>query len=823
VSTSEGRLGSYNVKRTLRIRSKAGAVLAMVTMLATTAGVAFTGVAPAAAATSTTIVGNGDVAPGGPGPWALANNTGTYSFVNGPATPPGGVGSLAMSIAEGNHEALYNYSYGSCAVSGGSCNDPLSSWTPLADIDALSFSAYRASGTTYPSLNVEADLPGLGSGYTSLVFVPDAGSISASPAWQTWDGLNPSDGTWYSTTTQATPPFNCAFQAAGCNASWSEIQTAYPSARVRYGLGPNVGSGGAFDGNIDDFTVGVSGTSTVFDFEPDCTTVCYVDAGAGNDFNTGLLGDPLQTIQAGVNRVTAGGTVNVAAGTYDASTTISKAVTLNGANAGIAGTGTRGAESLVERIASESGPVFNITTANQVTIDGFNAQFNGTDAVGGLLNSLTSANKLTFKNNLVDNSSYVNVLINATSSATLTFTKNKFTNIAQTSAPGTGVIAAWGVSPSGAQAAVTVTGNSFTALTDNDGVPAINFNTVSGTVSGNTFQNIHQYGILLAGKLGSLTIGSNLFDNIHNDNAAENDNRGSGIRTFGQPSFVAPVLVIANTFSNSWHGVRIANDSPAANVSNGNFKVTRNNIALNNLDTGISVAGGTVGVLDATCNWWGSQSGPGGGSTEGDMTLEPFLKTSNLLGPCPADVPGKPTSLSALPFNDHGAKLHWVAPASNGFPITGYRVIPYAAGVAQPAIIFNSTATTQVIGGLTDGTSYRFTVAARNQLGYGVPSALSAAMIAGAPGQPGTPTVTRPAAGQLKVTFAAPMNNGAPITSYLVSCASSNGGVTNNKTGTASPITVTGLTAGKSYQCRVNATNSRGAGPFSNPSAPINA
>jgi hypothetical protein len=67
------------------------------------------------------------------------------------------------------------------------------------------------------------------------------------------------------------------------------------------------------------------------------------------------------------------------------------------------------------------------------------------------------------------------------------------------------------------------------------------------------------------------------------------------------------------------------------------------------------------------------------------------------------------------------------------------------------------------------------------------------------------------------------MNNGAAITSYTVTCASSNGGVTKTQTGTASPITVTGLTAGKSYTCRVSATNSRGTGPLSNPSAAINA
>ena len=141
------------MKRTLRIRSKAGALLAMVMMLATTAGVALTGVAPVAAATSTTVAGNGDVAPGGPGPWKLepSSNTGTYSFVNGPAPAPGGVGSLAMSIASGQHEWLNNYSYGVCGT-GPSCNNPLTNWTLLTNIDALSYSTYRGEREHHPDV-----------------------------------------------------------------------------------------------------------------------------------------------------------------------------------------------------------------------------------------------------------------------------------------------------------------------------------------------------------------------------------------------------------------------------------------------------------------------------------------------------------------------------------------------------------------------------------------------------------------------------------------------------------------------------------------------
>ncbi|MDQ1425338.1 MAG: hypothetical protein QOD72_2836 [Acidimicrobiaceae bacterium] len=553
-----------------------------------------------------------------------------------------------------------------------------------------------------------------------------------------------------------------------------------------------------------------------------CTATCYVNGTTGDDAATGQSGDPLKTIQAGVDQVNAGGTVNVAAGTYDANTTIPKAVVLNGANVGIAGTGTRGAESLVKLTSGEAGSIFNITTANQVTINGFRAQFQGSEQNGGLLLSLAASNHLTFKNNLVDSSTYVNTLIFDDSAATSTVTNNKFTGLGQTGSPGTGVLATWG-SVGGTQDAVTITGNTFSQLTDQDGVPAINLNTVTGVVSGNTFSDIHQYGILLADKLGPLAITGNTFTNIHNDTPNTSSNRGSGIRTFSVPDFVGPVTITTNTFSNSYHGVRVANDGSPADISGGDMVVNRNSIT-GMTAAGVSLATGTTGTLDGTCNWWGSTAGPSGTSTDGSVTTTPFLRSPTLSAQCPATVPGTPTAVFAVPFNDHGAKVGWTPPANTGgSAITGYRITPYKAGVAQPAVVFNSTATNQLITGLQDTVSYTFKVAARNAVGFGVPSAQSAAMIAGAPGQPGVPTVVRIASGQLRNTFAAPMNNGAAISSYSVTCTSSNGGVTKTNTGAASPITVTGLSAAKTYTCRVSATNSRGTGPLSKPSAAINA
>ena len=72
--------------------------------------------------------------------------------------------------------------------------------------------------------------------------------------------------------------------------------------------------------------------------------------------------------------------------------------------------------------------------------------------------------------------------------------------------------------------------------------------------------------------------------------------------------------------------------------------------------------------------------------------------------------------------------LSWTAPASDGSSaLTGYVVTPYVGTTAQPAQTFASTATSQSITGLTAGTAYTFTVAARNAAGTGPPSAASAA------------------------------------------------------------------------------------------------
>lgn len=83
---------------------------------------------------------------------------------------------------------------------------------------------------------------------------------------------------------------------------------------------------------------------------------------------------------------------------------------------------------------------------------------------------------------------------------------------------------------------------------------------------------------------------------------------------------------------------------------------------------------------------------------------------------------------------------------------------------------------------------------------------------------PGAPTCAAQTAGvgSALVAFVAPSSNGgAPITGYGAVCVSSDGGVSGSGAGTASPILVGSLTAGKTYTCTVTATNGAGTGPAS--------
>jgi parallel beta-helix repeat protein len=117
--------------------------------------------------------------------------------------------------------------------------------------------------------------------------------------------------------------------------------------------------------------VGTGSPSVVYVDDSWAAVASGVDPdGAGDAIQMGC--DSYATVQAGLNRVASGGTVNVAAGTYSELVLVSKSVTLRGAQAGVkaAGTARVGGESVLN--GTGGGSSFNLTIeADNVVVDGF--------------------------------------------------------------------------------------------------------------------------------------------------------------------------------------------------------------------------------------------------------------------------------------------------------------------------------------------------------------------------------------------------------------------------------------------------------------------
>ena len=186
-------------------------------------------------------------------------------------------------------------------------------------------------------------------------------------------------------------------------------------------------------------------------------------------------------------------------------------------------------------------------------------------------------------------------------------------------------------------------------------------------------------------------------------------------------------------------------------------------------------------------------------------------------------APTAPRSVTAVPGNAQ-ATVSWTVPvSSNASSITGYTVTPYVAGVAQAAHVFSSTATTETVTGLTNGTAYTFKVAATNGSGTGPQSAgASAAIVVGAPTAPRSVTAV-PGNAQATVSWTVPVSsNASSITGYTVTpYVAGVAQAAHVFSSTATTETVTGLTNGTAYTFKVAATNGSGTGPQSAASGAI--
>ena len=191
--------------------------------------------------------------------------------------------------------------------------------------------------------------------------------------------------------------------------------------------------------------------------------------------------------------------------------------------------------------------------------------------------------------------------------------------------------------------------------------------------------------------------------------------------------------------------------------------------------------------------------------------------------------PGVPSGVSAA-AGSGSATVSWTAPGSGGSAITSYTVTPYIGSAAQTPVTVSGSppATTATVTGLTNGTSYTFTVSATNAVGTGSASQPSNAVTPDA--APAVTSVT-PSSGAtgVAVSVAPSATFSQPVTpstvSFTVVNSSGNavaGSVSFNgsETGTATVATFTptsSLAGSTTYTATVSGAQNASGTPMSSP------
>ena len=187
---------------------------------------------------------------------------------------------------------------------------------------------------------------------------------------------------------------------------------------------------------------------------------------------------------------------------------------------------------------------------------------------------------------------------------------------------------------------------------------------------------------------------------------------------------------------------------------------------------------------------------------------------SSQVSATPLAVPNAPSSLAASAAAN-SVSMTWNAPADNGSAITAYAVYRSTTSGVLGSPIAHPTGSSFTDTGLTNGTTYYYTVTATNAAGEGPDS-----------GQVSTTPRTVPSAptavsasfgdGTVSLTWAAPADDGgATVASYVVYRSTDASLGARIGTSTSTTYTDTGLTDGQTYYYTLAAVNEAGEGPGS--------
>jgi hypothetical protein len=189
----------------------------------------------------------------------------------------------------------------------------------------------------------------------------------------------------------------------------------------------------------------------------------------------------------------------------------------------------------------------------------------------------------------------------------------------------------------------------------------------------------------------------------------------------------------------------------------------------------------------------------------------------------PLAPPGAPSGVSVIGGNG-SATVSWSAPGDDGgTPVLSYTVKAFAGSTVTKTVTVDGPATSVVVDGLSNGTAYRFTVAATNSVGTGGASAQSPSVTPVTTPDAPTNVVASPRDASATVRWTAPAGNGgSSLTGYTVTAYSGDAAVkTVTASKSATQVTVGGLENGVAYRFTVAASNAVGTGAASSPSAEV--
>ena len=454
------------------------------------------------------------------------------------------------------------------------------------------------------------------------------------------------------------------------------------------------------------------------------------------------------TIQAAVNAAAAGSVITVDAGTYNEQVNVTKSLTIRGAQYGVdARTRSNASESIVDGVLTNSvrSTSFYIT-ASDVTIDGFTVQgeTNQSVSVGAGIVIAPGVSGTHIFDNIIQNNVSGIFLANSSSTDAAIIQHNVFSanNNAGVNG-GRGIYSDGGIS-GGTLTNVDIDANGFynnhggSGTTTAEAAIAFeaqtpgeqtNLNITNNSFSGNGKATLCMY-------CSNVLIEGNTINN-------QGDSAGT-IRFEGGDN---NITIVYNTcYSND--GTCVAIDAKGVPATDSGFVVSFNNFYNNSVDWGdklsvIVQAQYYVGSLDATYNWWGNASGPGGqGPGTGDKiygdghwnsgaqwteAVGNEISFANWLTSLyTTTAPTTPTSfryttqLSGTPAANASVDLAWNGP--NG--TNQWIVYKSTDGVTYtPCAVTNGS--TFLDSNVSPNATYYYKVAAENQAGA---SALSAAL-----------------------------------------------------------------------------------------------